>query len=154
MIAFELENLKIVGLNPEKRSMVGARGVTMAALRRQRFAVQARIKRIRAASCWALLGRSPRQALRAVIASSERLVISITRVGPGVLDDDNLIGGLKPVRDGIADAVELPDHDPRLRWLYRQERAGRGTYSVRVTLEPMTKAQLVARVAELEEARP
>lgn len=43
------------------------------------------------------------------------------------LDDDNLRGALKAVRDGVADALGLKDDsDERVTWLYGQQ-AGPGT---------------------------
>lgn len=60
--------------------------------------------------------------------------ITIVRCGPGTLDDDNLAISGSSVRDGIADAMDLPKHDrdPRVVWKYTQERA-RG-WSVRVVV--------------------
>lgn len=60
------------------------------------------------------------------------ITIVMTRIAPGVLDDDNLQTALKSVRDGIADAIGLPGHDadPQLIWRYHQIKQ-RG-YSVRV----------------------
>ena len=43
-----------------------------------------------------------------------------------------LIGSLKAVRDGVADALSLDDGDPRLTWEYRQET---GPFGVRIYLE-------------------
>jgi hypothetical protein len=51
-------------------------------------------------------------------------VVRLTRLSSGRLDDDNLRGALKAVRDGIADAFGVADNDPRLTWEYEQ--AGRG----------------------------
>ena len=49
--------------------------------------------------------------------------VTLTRVGPRPLDDDNLRGALKSVRDGIADAFGMDDRDPRVTWLYGQRKA-------------------------------
>lgn len=51
-------------------------------------------------------------------------VIKLTRLSSGRLDDDNLRGALKAVRDGIADAFGVPDNDPRLRFEYDQAPRG------------------------------
>lgn len=51
-------------------------------------------------------------------------VIKLTRLSRGRLDDDNLRGALKAVRDGIADAFGVPDNDPRLRFEYDQAPRG------------------------------
>lgn len=62
-------------------------------------------------------------------------VITLTRLSAGELDDDNLQGALKAVRDGVADAYQLPDNDSRLRWRYAQQRCKRGAFGVRVEIE-------------------
>ena len=59
--------------------------------------------------------------------------IIITRVSSGTLDDDNLGGALKPIRDGIADALAVNDADfslegrdeAKLALHYRQAKPGR-----------------------------
>ena len=48
------------------------------------------------------------------------LVVLLTRVAPRALDDDNLRGAFKSVRDGCADWLGVPDNDPRVRWEYNQ----------------------------------
>jgi hypothetical protein len=40
-----------------------------------------------------------------------------------LLDDDNLAGACKSVRDGIADALMVDDRHPRVRWLTGQTKA-------------------------------
>lgn len=49
-------------------------------------------------------------------------VVTLTRVSPRLLDDDNLRGALKAVRDGVADALQIDDRDPRVRWEYDQRK--------------------------------
>lgn len=49
-----------------------------------------------------------------------RFVISLVRFGPGTLDDDNLAGGFKPLRDAIAIELGIDDRDGRVRWEYGQ----------------------------------
>jgi hypothetical protein len=49
-------------------------------------------------------------------------VITLTREGPGTLDDDNLQGALKAIRDGIADALGIDDRNPVVKWEYAQVR--------------------------------
>lgn len=61
----------------------------------------------------------------------EQLTITLTRVGPRRMDDDNSCGALKAIRDGVADALGIDDGDPRLTWEYRQEK---GPFGVRVEL--------------------
>jgi hypothetical protein len=54
------------------------------------------------------------------------LVVRMTRLSARELDDDNLRGALKAVRDGIADALGLKsDRDPRVEWRYGQDRASK-----------------------------
>lgn len=62
-------------------------------------------------------------------------LVTLTRYSAGTLDDDNLRGALKAVRDGIADAFTLPDNDPRIRFEYAQAKAKRGEYGVQVRIE-------------------
>ena len=50
------------------------------------------------------------------------VVITLTRVSPRELDDDNLRPALKSARDGIADWLQVDDRDPRVKWEYAQER--------------------------------
>ncbi len=61
--------------------------------------------------------------------------ITLTRVAPRKLDDDNLRGCLKAVRDGVADALDVDDGDERISWRYEQERGKPGEYAVRIRLE-------------------
>ncbi len=50
-------------------------------------------------------------------------VVTMTRAAPSNgLDDDNLRGALKSIRDGIADAFGVNDRDPRIAWRYEQKR--------------------------------
>jgi hypothetical protein len=59
--------------------------------------------------------------------------ITITRLGPRKLDDDNLASSAKHVRDGIADKLGVDDGDDRLTWRYSQEKSS--TYGVRIKIE-------------------
>lgn len=63
-------------------------------------------------------------------------VVTLTRMSPGTLDDDNLRSAAKFCRDGIADALGVDDNDPRVEWRYEQEKVSRGTYGVRVEVTP------------------
>lgn len=58
--------------------------------------------------------------------------VTLTRISPGILDDDNLPASLKSVRDEIASRSGIDDRDPRVKWCYAQERGKRGDYLVRV----------------------
>lgn len=46
--------------------------------------------------------------------------VTMTRLGPRRMDDDNLAAAMKAVRDGIADALGVDDGDPRIMWVPRQ----------------------------------
>lgn len=60
------------------------------------------------------------------------LVVTLTRVAPRQLDDDNLRGALKGVRDQVACALGVDDRSRLVRWDYAQEK---GEPSVRVEVE-------------------
>ena len=47
-------------------------------------------------------------------------VIRLTRIARRKLDDDNLRGALKAVRDEVAALIGVDDGSPDLRWKYRQ----------------------------------
>lgn len=59
-------------------------------------------------------------------------VVRLVRIGPQQLDDDNLRGALKAVRDGVADRMGVQDNDPRVSWQYGQER---GKPALRIEVE-------------------
>ena len=48
------------------------------------------------------------------------VVVTLTRVGGRRLDDDNLRGALKYVRDALAEWLGVDDRDPRVAWRYDQ----------------------------------
>lgn len=64
-------------------------------------------------------------------------VVALTRIAPRELDDDNLRGALKAVRDGIADALEVDDRDARVRWEYGQRRGAANEHSVDIEIQAM-----------------
>lgn len=59
------------------------------------------------------------------------LLITITRVGPRKLDDDNLASACKYVRDQIAASVGVDDGSPLYTWCYEQKT---GKYGVDVEI--------------------
>lgn len=89
----------------------------------------ARVKRERTIACLAALG------CQGFTAIGWPAVCTLTRIAPGLLDDDNLAGGFKAVRDGIADALGIDDADSRISWRYAQRKGPRGEYKAIVTLE-------------------
>jgi len=60
--------------------------------------------------------------------------VIITRIAPRGLDGDNLQGACKPIRDGIADRLDVDDRDRRVTWLYDQERGKAREYGVRISI--------------------
>lgn len=62
-------------------------------------------------------------------ADAARLHITITRRSPWPLDDDNLVGGAKQLRDAIAELLGRKGDAERdgLEWEYRQERGAAAT---------------------------
>jgi hypothetical protein len=60
------------------------------------------------------------------------LVVTLTRVAPRELDDDNLRGALKGVRDQVASALGVDDRSRLVRWDYGQ---AKGEASVEVRIE-------------------
>lgn len=58
--------------------------------------------------------------------------VTLTRIAPRMLDDDNLVAGMKNVRDGIAARLKVDDRDPCIQWCYAQERGKPKYYGVRV----------------------
>ena len=85
--------------------------------------------------------RSHREAFglltRAKIIPSLPVVVTLTRIAPRELDDDNLQSAFKAIRDGVADRMGVKDNDKRVRWLYGQERGRAKQYSARVTITPV-----------------
>lgn len=64
-------------------------------------------------------------------------VVTLVRIAPRELDDDNLRSAFKALRDGIADRLGVKDNDPRVRWEYGQERGKPKQYAARVTIEAL-----------------
>jgi len=65
--------------------------------------------------------------------------VTLTRISPATrpCDDDNLPGGLKAVRDAIAQRAGHDDGDRRWTWVYAQER---GPWGVRIEIQPQEMA--------------
>ena len=70
--------------------------------------------------------------------ASCRPIVSLTSYRRKLLDDDNLRGGLKTLRDQIADYLDLDDAERFIQWRYYQvkvaKRSEEGT-SIRVQFE-------------------
>lgn len=47
--------------------------------------------------------------------------VTLVAVRQKRLDDDNLAGGFKALRDAIAESLGIDDGDERIEWIYRQQ---------------------------------
>lgn len=65
------------------------------------------------------------------------LTVTLTRIAPRKLDLDNLVAGMKPVRDGVADGLGMRDdrESRSLSWQYAQMRGIPGEYGLRISIE-------------------
>lgn len=63
-----------------------------------------------------------RAQVRAAIRYAVRLplIVTLTRYGWNEMDDDNLRGAFKPLRDGVADGLNLPNDRDGVTWRYAQ----------------------------------
>lgn len=65
-------------------------------------------------------------------------VVTLTRVGPRRCDSDGAVGGLKAVRDQVAEQLGVDDGDERAAvWCYRQQL---GAYAVHIRVEGRAEA--------------
>lgn len=62
------------------------------------------------------------------------LLVTITRIAPRKLDDDNLQGACKYVRDQIAAKVGVDDRSDQYTWKYKQRNDGVRVYGVEVEI--------------------
>lgn len=65
----------------------------------------------------------------------EHVKITLTRIAPRTLDDDNLASGFKACRDGVADWLGIDDGDKRLTWVYAQNKGKAGHYAAGIKVE-------------------
>jgi len=76
--------------------------------------------------------------LRNVLRQSPKItlpcVVTLTRIGPRKIDDDNLANGCKGIRDAIAHELDVDDGDSRITFHYDQEVIGKREYGVRVKI--------------------
>jgi hypothetical protein len=61
--------------------------------------------------------------------------ITLTRIAPRKLDSDNLAGGFKAARDGVADWLHMDDGDEQLTWVYAQRKGKPGEYDAECVIE-------------------
>lgn len=71
---------------------------------------------------------------RVAWALGAQLVVLLTRASPKPLDDDNLRGALKAIRDAIAKWLGVDDRSPLVRWEYGQKRGAVREYAVEVEI--------------------
>jgi len=71
-----------------------------------------------------------------LLADNTGPLITLTRIAPRPLDDDNLARALKAIRDGVADAFKTNDSaKSKLRWGYGQEKGPPKKYAVRIEIQ-------------------
>jgi len=111
MITFSLPIKTVPGLNAREHHMARMRRV-----RKERFLAKAML---------------------AKYINDHPLPVTVTmvRVSAGSLDDDNLQGALKHIRDGVADAYGIDDAGPQIEWKYAQEKCPRKHFGVKVTID-------------------
>lgn len=78
-----------------------------------------------------------RLGLLAITASAEPapslpVVVTLTRVGKGSPDWDNVVGAMKHIRDGVADGLGVRDNDSRIEWRYETRK---GAFAVEIAVE-------------------
>lgn len=71
----------------------------------------------------------------ACVRASSTFVVTLARIAPCALDDDNLRAAAKSVRDGVADWLGIDDGDERIEWRYAQERGKPKEYACRIRIE-------------------
>ena len=62
------------------------------------------------------------------------VVVTLTRIAPRALDDDNLQSAFKGVRDEVARWFGVPDNVPGIRWEYGQRRGAPKVYGIEVSV--------------------
>jgi hypothetical protein len=63
------------------------------------------------------------------------ITVTLVRIAPRKLDDDNNEGGFKHIRDGISDTLGIDDGpDSGIEWKYGQERGEPKEYAMRITI--------------------
>lgn len=97
--------------------------------RREHWAARAR--RAKAQRSAVLLALRCQQVEVATYRKAPMVRVLLVRTGPRKLDDDNLRGALKAVRDGVADWRGVDDGHASWDWVYGQEQ---GKPGVRVML--------------------
>ena len=76
--------------------------------------------------------KATKRSLRGLVIPPLPLLITITRIGPHKLDDDNVASACKYIRDEIARAVNVDDGSPLYTWRCEQ-RTGKYGVDVEIT---------------------
>lgn len=92
---------------------------------REHWAVSAKRKRLHRHTACALVPFHPLPC-----------VVTLIRIAPRALDDDNLASGFKAIRDGIADRLGVDDRSPLVQWRYSQRQGKPKQYSAIVRIQP------------------
>lgn len=71
---------------------------------------------------------------RGLVGPSRRIRVTLTRIAPRALDDDNLAYAFKGVRDSIAKCLGVDDRDPRVSWDYAQSRRAPKEYAIAIVI--------------------
>lgn len=86
---------------------------------REHWAVKARRVKLHRDTAYMVI----RQALKG--AKPLPCTVTLTRMSPRLLDDDNLRQAMKATRDGIADWLGVDDRSPLIKWQYDQKQASK-----------------------------
>ncbi len=80
------------------------------------------------------------------VPDCEEYTIHLIRRSFGKMDDDNLRDCLKAVRDGVADWLGIDDGDPRLNFVYSQEKVERGRHEVVIRIYDTRRCETCGQV--------
>jgi hypothetical protein len=100
-----------------------------------------RIKGERAAARLAVLASSGASTYTGAKAFRLPVVVTLTRIAPRQLDDDNLASGFKGIRDGVAEALGTDDRNPLVTWRYAQRRGDPREYAMTIEITPRTEPE-------------
>lgn len=113
------------------RAHTPIRTVSVINKREHYMATHRRTAKHRRETMFALLAEGRQQGIDKGKCPLPAMVI-MTRIAPHKMDDDNLGGALKAVRDAVADWIGVDDGDDRVSWVPAQERGRPKEYAVRV----------------------
>lgn len=105
--------------SPNERKFASKAGAQMWHRRDANIKAQAAIEM----KVWLARAGSEARSARHALAIGDNVTVTLIRFSRGELDDDNLRGALKQVRDAVAIELGVPnDADPRFTWVYQQSR--------------------------------